>query len=50
MQDNRALYWYSLISRAAAMGLFWTMGKPWDKLMVLEGVTFLILGTAMWYG
>ncbi|KAL8787523.1 MAG: hypothetical protein Q9213_002181 [Squamulea squamosa] len=50
LQDNWTVYWYSLISRALAMGMFWAMGKPWSKLVVIEGATFLMLGTAMWFG
>ncbi|KAL8757295.1 MAG: hypothetical protein Q9199_002321 [Rusavskia elegans] len=50
LQDNWTVYWYSLISRTLAMGMFWAMAKPWNKLVVIEAATFLILGTAMWFG
>lgn len=48
-QDNWTVYWYSLVSRAVAMVLFWTLGPPWNKLMGFEGATFAILGIAMWF-
>ena len=47
--DNWIVYWYSLVSRAVAMMLFWALGEPWNKLMGFEGVTFAILGIAMWF-
>lgn len=50
MQDNWTVYRYSLMSRAVAVGLFWSMGNPWDKLVEFEGATFWILGIAMWFG
>jgi len=47
LQDNRSIYWYSLVSRMVAMLFFMTLEKPWDKLVVFEGATFVILGASM---
>ena len=49
LRDDWAVYWFSLASRFAAMALFWTLDKPWDKLVVFEGTTLVILGAAMWF-
>lgn len=49
LQDNWTVYWYSLMSRMVAMVFFWTLEKPWDKLVVFEGATFIILGASMWF-
>ena len=49
-QDNWTVYWYSLVSRAAAVVFFWALGEPWSKLVGFEGATFAILGISMWFG
>lgn len=49
LQDNWTVYWYSLMSRMVAIVFFWTLEKPWDRLVVFEGATFIILGTSMWF-
>lgn len=50
LEDNWTVYWFSLTCRAVAMAFFWALGEPWDKLVRFEGVTFAILGIAMWFG
>lgn len=49
LQDHWNVYWYSLVSHLVAKGCFWTLEKPWDKLIAFEEVTFAVLGVSKWF-
>lgn len=47
LQDNWAIYWFSLLSRLAATALFTTLGGGWKAMWPLEFGSAIILGLCM---
>ena len=49
LQDNWAVYYFSLVSRVVAVGLFYSFGEKWYHLAIVEAATFVFLAVSMWF-
>ncbi|KAK4542486.1 hypothetical protein LTR36_006738 [Oleoguttula mirabilis] len=49
LEDNWAIYWFSLISRFFAAALFYWLGGGWDNFVPIELASAFVLAGCMWW-
>ncbi|TVY53679.1 hypothetical protein LSUE1_G010137, partial [Lachnellula suecica] len=47
LSNNYFVFYFSLVSRAAATALFWGFGEEWRMMVGVESTTFGLLGGAL---
>ena len=47
LQNNAAVYWFSIAARLLGALFFWSCGSPWNKFIAIELQTTTILLIAL---
>ena len=47
LQDNKAVYWISVVERIAAVALIGSFGTVWRGMATMEFTTLIILATSI---